>query len=78
MLAEGRLARARIDLRAAAATLDALSPYATLERGYAIVRDADGHVVRAAAATAPGAPLQVTLRQGVLDVRVETVRDSGA
>jgi exodeoxyribonuclease VII large subunit len=76
MLAEGRLARARTDLRAAAATLDALSPYATLERGYAIVRDADGHVVRAASGTAPGAALHVTLHEGALDVRVETVRDS--
>lgn len=76
MLAEGRLARARTDLRAAAATLDALSPYATLERGYAIVRDAQGHVVRSTSATAPGAPLHVTLHEGALDVRVETVRDS--
>ena len=46
------------------------------ERGYAIVRDAQGHVVRAATATAPGAPLHVTLHEGALHVRVETVRDS--
>jgi exodeoxyribonuclease VII large subunit len=37
---EGRLARGRAQLAAAAAGLAALGPYATLERGYAIVRDA--------------------------------------
>ena len=76
MLLQGRLDRARTDLRAAAAGLGALSPYATLERGYAIVRDAEGHVLRAALATTPGSPLQVTLAEGGLDVRVERVRDS--
>ena len=34
------------------ARLRALSPAATLERGYAIVQRADGHVVRAAAEVA--------------------------
>ena len=60
-----------------AAGLAALSPYATLERGYAIVRDPDGRVVRdAAVAVAPATPSTVTLARGALDVRVEGVRDS--
>ncbi|MFN8620553.1 MAG: exodeoxyribonuclease VII large subunit [Chloroflexota bacterium] len=77
LLLQGRLARARTDLRAGAAGLAALSPYATLERGYAIVRTPDGRVVRTATDAAPGDALAVTLHEGALDVRVEAVRDSG-
>ena len=58
------------------ASLAALSPYATLERGYAIVRDGDGHVVTQARSQAAGAALDVLLAQGALHVRVEHVRDS--
>jgi exodeoxyribonuclease VII large subunit len=78
LLLQGRLARARTDLGRATSTLDALSPFATLERGYAIVRSADGSIVRAAADTAPGQTLDVRLNEGSLDVRVERVRDSAA
>jgi exodeoxyribonuclease VII large subunit len=75
-LGQGRLARARAQLAATGATLAALSPYATLERGYAIVRDADGRIVRDAADHRPGDSLDVHLARGGLDVRVERVRDS--
>lgn len=44
--------------------LRALSPQATLDRGYAIVQGADGHVVQAAAAAPAGAALTVTLAEG--------------
>jgi exodeoxyribonuclease VII large subunit len=77
MLAQGRLARARADLGRIAAGLSALGPYATLERGYAIVRDASGRVVRDASTAAPSDVLDVRLARGALDVRVERVRDSG-
>jgi exodeoxyribonuclease VII large subunit len=76
LLLQGRLARARTDLRAAAAGLAALSPFATLERGYAIVRDAEGRVLRRALDTAPGGRIEVDLAEGSLDARVEAVRDS--
>ena len=76
LLGAGRLARGRTDLHAAATTLAALSPYATLERGYAIVRTPEGGVVRDAADRAPGDDLRVRLARGSLDVRVERVRDS--
>ncbi len=78
LLLQGRLARARTDLGRQASTLDALSPFATLERGYAIVRAVDGSIVRNAAETSAGQPLDVRLDQGSLDVRVERVRDSAA
>jgi exodeoxyribonuclease VII large subunit len=77
LLARGRVARARADLRSAESGLAALSPYATLERGYAIVRTADGHVLSAAAGTVAGDMLDVRLARGALDATVVRVRDSG-
>jgi exodeoxyribonuclease VII large subunit len=77
LLVRGRLARSRADLGSAAAGLAALSPYATLDRGYAIVRGPDGRVLAAAAGVAPGDMLDIRLAQGSLDAEVTNVRDSG-
>lgn len=76
MLLSGRLARARSDLARQSAGLSALSPFATLERGYAIVRDRDGRILRDARHVAPADALSVRLARGEVDVRVEHVRDS--
>jgi exodeoxyribonuclease VII large subunit len=76
LLVRGRLARARADLRSTASGLAALSPYATLERGYAIVRTPDGHVLTHASDTAAGDALDVRLARGGLDATVTGVRDS--
>ncbi len=76
LLVRGRLARARADLRSTESGLAALSPYATLERGYAIVRTADGHVLTRASGAAAGDALDVRLAQGALDATVTAVRDS--
>jgi exodeoxyribonuclease VII large subunit len=43
-----------------------LSPLATLERGYAVVQDADGHVLRDPADVGPGDTLRVRLARGDL------------
>ncbi|SDS39111.1 exodeoxyribonuclease VII large subunit [Agrococcus carbonis] len=51
-------------------TLRALSPQSTLDRGYAVVQTADGHVARDAGAIAADAALLVTLASGTLDARV--------
>ncbi|GAB3850905.1 exodeoxyribonuclease VII large subunit [Micromonospora andamanensis] len=67
-----RLAAAGDDLRHTLARLRALSPAATLDRGYAIVQRADGHVVRAATEVAPGDPLRVRLADGELAATVGT------
>ena len=67
------LERRRAHLDRAAARLQALSPRATLERGYAIVR-ADGAALRDAAAVGVGAALDVELASGSLGARVEEVR----
>ncbi len=76
LLVGGRLARARTGLGMSAGALATLSPFATLDRGYAIVRGPDGAIVRDASTQPPGAPLRVRLARGELDARVERVRDS--
>lgn len=57
------------------AQVRALSPQATLDRGYAVVQDADGGVVRDTDAAQVGAPLRVRLASGRLAVRVTGVDD---
>ncbi|HEX7745149.1 MAG TPA: exodeoxyribonuclease VII large subunit [Micromonosporaceae bacterium] len=59
------------ELRHTVARLRALSPAATLERGYAIVRRGDGHVVRAASEVAKGDPVRVRLAAGELAATVD-------
>ncbi|MET0495050.1 MAG: exodeoxyribonuclease VII large subunit [Actinoplanes sp.] len=66
-----RLRRADDDLRHTLARLRALSPKATLERGYAIVQRADDHVVRAAGEAAAGDILRVRLAEGELRAEVQ-------
>jgi len=71
------LAAARARLEAATARLAALSPVAVLERGYSIVTDAEGHVVRRHQDVAVGAALTVRLHEGHLLTEVlETRRAS--
>ena len=68
-----RVARAR--LAGDGERLQALSPLAVLERGYAIARRDDGTVVRAAHEVAVGEALELTFRVGQARVRVESRRD---
>ena len=67
------LERRRTRLENAAARLGALSPRATLARGYAIVRDGDG-VVSSSSAVEPGQRVDVELADGGFGARVEDVR----
>jgi exodeoxyribonuclease VII large subunit len=62
--------RKRARIEHAAGRLRALSPRATLERGYAIVRSGTG-IVRAAASVKPGDPLDVEVADGRFGARVE-------
>lgn len=63
-------------LQQIAHTLHALSPLATLERGYAIVLGPDGAVVRHARAIQPGQPVTAKLGRGSLECRVEKCREN--
>jgi exodeoxyribonuclease VII large subunit len=65
-----RLRGASGELAQTVARLRALSPAATLHRGYAIVQRPDGHVLRAATDASAGDPLRVRLAEGELAVRV--------
>ncbi|MEX1296372.1 MAG: exodeoxyribonuclease VII large subunit, partial [Candidatus Limnocylindrales bacterium] len=76
-LLRARTALARAELTRSAAGLGALNPFATLERGYAIVRTPQGRVVVDSSQASAGDTLEVRLAAGALDVSVEAVRDSG-
>lgn len=65
-------ARERGTLTALADALRALSPAATLERGYAVARLANGTVVRDPLQATAGTPLTVTVARGTLATRVES------
>jgi exodeoxyribonuclease VII large subunit len=66
-----RLRRADDDLRHTVARLRALSPAATLQRGYAIVQRGDGHVVRAVTDVKTDDPIRVRLADGELRAVVQ-------
>lgn len=70
---EARLERAAQRLGAAGRALHAVSPLATLDRGYAIVtREADGRILRDAAEARPGDAVTARLARGRLRCRVES------
>lgn len=58
-------------------TLNAVSPLATLERGYAIVTDAGLHVVTDAAVLAPGAQIEARVARGSVRATVTEVLAAG-
>ncbi|MEE4465556.1 exodeoxyribonuclease VII large subunit, partial [Azotobacter chroococcum] len=68
---QGALRERRQRLEAAVQTLQAVSPLATLGRGYAILLDDQGRAIRAATQTQPGQRLQARLAEGRLELRVE-------
>ncbi|MBF0153279.1 MAG: exodeoxyribonuclease VII large subunit [Magnetococcales bacterium] len=64
----------REHLSAQHSRLVALSPRATLERGFAIVRDGQGSLVRQTDGLMPGDAINVTLARGALDARVDRIK----
>src|ERR671939_200464 len=69
--AAARLEDARARLAVTAASLDALSPLAVLKRGYALVQDEQGKLLREAKQASVGEHLRLRLAEGVLRCRVE-------
>jgi len=65
------LTRRRERLLPLVRTLNAVSPLATLERGYAIVSRTDGDILRDAAEAPPGSLIEVRLERGRLRAKVE-------
>lgn len=64
------LARRKERLATLAQHLAHLNPEAILQRGYSIVRDAEGRILLRASQTAAGAPIAVQLAQGRLEATV--------
>jgi exodeoxyribonuclease VII large subunit len=69
-MVDHRLSRADTELEHTLARLRALSPAATLSRGYAIVQRSDGHVLRKAEEAKKGDALRVRLAEGELSAKV--------
>lgn len=69
-----QLQRDTLRLQGLARSLEAVSPLATVARGYSILtRAEDGALVRSADQVQPGEPLRARLAEGELEVRVERI-----
>jgi exodeoxyribonuclease VII large subunit len=73
---EKQMLESKKRLGLAAASLDALSPLAVLERGYAIAQLEDGKLLRDARLVAVGDSIKVRLAEGKLGARVESVEEN--
>ena len=62
--------RQRGRLAVAGAALSAVSPLATLARGFAIVRDTDGRLIRAVSEARPGATITIQVSDGAFGAQV--------
>jgi len=58
------LERRRFSITSAAGKLDALSPLATLQRGYSVARSETGTVLRSVQDFTPGQPFALRVRDG--------------
>ena len=72
---EQRVSRVEQRLKLAQRGLDAISPLATIERGYAIVTTADGRVLQDASDVQPGDAIEARLRRGVLRATVTGAKE---
>lgn len=68
-----RLDRAGDDIGHQRARAQALSPLATLQRGYAVLQDADGHVVTSVAQAAVGAAVSVRVADGRIHATTDRI-----
>lgn len=68
-----RTQQSRLRFRAVVGRLHAVSPLATLDRGYAIVQDNDGRVVQQATQVQPGDKIRARLGEGALDCTVDQI-----
>ena len=71
-----RLDRAADDIGHQRARAQALSPLATLQRGYAVLQDADGHVVTSVAEAAVGAVVSVRVADGRIHATTDRIEEA--
>ena len=74
----GRLAREQQKRTTLASHLEHLNPQAVLERGYSIVRNEAGDILRDADSTHTGERLRIQPARGEITVRVETLPAAGS
>jgi exodeoxyribonuclease VII large subunit len=72
--AQSALAAARAQMEPLLRALNAVSPLATLERGYAIVRGPGGEVLRSTAALSEGDAIEAQLGAGTFAARVTALK----
>jgi exodeoxyribonuclease VII large subunit len=72
---QSRMRQARHREETIEAHLTQLSPLGVLARGYAIVEDAERHILRSSAETSPGEELRIRLHRGALDALVSKTRE---
>ena len=72
-LADGQLARKRQSFAALAASLDAMSPLKVLGRGYAMVQNDAGQILKSCRDVTAGERVSVTLGEGGFSATVEEV-----
>ena len=68
-----RLDRAADDIGHQRARAQSLSPLATLQRGYSVLQDADGHVITSVAQAAAGAAVSVRVADGRIHATTDRV-----
>ena len=73
-LIKHQCAHARHELELAVGKLEMLSPVAVLNRGYGIVRDSDGRIVREVRRLSSGDRLRVEVRSGEIGCTVDEVK----
>ncbi len=73
---EWQLDRGADDVGHHRARVQALSPLATLRRGYSVLQDAEGHVVTSVAGVVPGAPLTVRVADGRIHTEATATEES--
>lgn len=76
LLTDSRIAIRRQALTALTAQLEMLNPQRTLERGYAIVTDDKGKVVRAPAELQPRQNITIHLEQGAANIGIASVQEA--
>ena len=76
-LAQQQMAQRQQQFTALAAKLDALSPLKVLGRGYAVARNEQGQILRAAQEAAAGEKIEVLLGQGSLNCTVNACNMGG-
>lgn len=76
-LARGEIARKRNTFTALAASLDAMSPLKVLRRGYAVVRNGAGQVLKSGGEVTAGERVFVTLGSGGFSAVVDEIEEEG-